>query len=148
MNGFKWGLMGLLALGLSTASLAQDRLISPGAGTAERKAILDGVRPAVELKLQAEVQFVVNSIQAYKGWAMVNANPQRKDGRKFDVVKLFGKNESMQMDGLTVTALLQRRGGNWVLVEHMIGATDIWWEKYCHEKPRRIPAEVLGVCPN
>jgi hypothetical protein len=79
---------------------------------------------------------------------MVNANPQRKDGRKFDVVKLFGKNESMQMDGLTVTALLQRRGGNWVLVEHMIGATDVWWEKYCHEKPRRIPAEVLGVCPN
>jgi len=147
MNGFKWGIAGLLALVFSSVSLAQDRLISPGVGTAERKAILDGVRPAVELRLQGEVQFVVNSIQAYKGWAMVNAQPQRKDGRRFDAAKLFGKNESMMMDGLTVTALLQRRGGNWVLVEHKIGATDVWWMGYCDEKPRRIPAEVLG-CPN
>ena len=78
---------------------------------------------------------------------MVNADPQRKDGRKRDAVKLFGKNETMQIGGLTVTPLLQRRGCNWISVEHMIAATDVWWARYCHEKPRRIPAEVLGVCP-
>jgi len=130
-----------------TAVHAQDRLISPGQGTPERKAILDGVRGVVEQKLKGEVVFAVNDIRAYKNWAFVMADPQRKDGKKFDIVKLFGKETSQQMDGLKVSAVLQRKGTEWVLVQHMIGATDVWWSEYCDDKARKIPKEVLGVCP-
>lgn len=126
---------------------AQDRLISPGQGTPERKAILDGVRGVVEQKLKGEVVFAVNDIRAYKNWAFVMADPQRKDGKKFDIVKLFGKETSQMMDGLKVTAVLQRKGTEWVLVQHMIGASDVWWSEYCDDKSRKIPKEVLGVCP-
>lgn len=126
---------------------AQDRLVSPGQGTPERKAILDGVRPVVEQKLKGEVVFVVNDIRAYRNWAFVMADPQRKDGKKFDIVKLFGKEASQHMDGLKLTAVLQKKGADWVLVEHMIGATDVWWSSYCDDKARKVPKEVLGVCP-
>ena len=145
----KNGFLGMaLAASLALAAQAQDKLISPGQGTPERKAILDGVRPVVEQKLKGEVVFAVNDIRAYKNWAFVMADPQRKDGKRFDIVKLFGKETSQMMDGLKVTAVLQRRGADWVLVEHMIGATDVWWTSYCDDKTRKVPKEVLGVCPN
>lgn len=137
----------MLGVAFFSAVQAQDRLISPAQGTPERKAILDGVRGVVEQKLKGEVVFSVNDIRAYKNWAFVMADPQRKDGKKFDIVKLFGKETSQQMDGLKVTAILQRKGAEWVLVEHMIGATDVWWSSYCDDKSRKIPKEVLGACP-
>ena len=129
----------------SSGALAQDTLTSPAMGTPERKAILDGLRPTVERRLKSELRFSVSDIRAYKGWAMVTALPQRKDGGTLDIGQLFGE-QSEYMDGLTVTAVLQRKGAEWVLVEHMIGATDVWWQKFCDERPRRVPSEVLGVC--
>lgn len=144
----KFFAVALLMASIGSTAQAQDRLVSPGQGTPERKAILDGVRPAVEQKLKGEVVFAVNDIRAYKNWAFVMADPQRKDGKRFDIVKLFGKETSQMMDGLKVTAVLQRRGTEWVLVEHMIGATDVWWTSYCDDKARKVPKEVLGVCPN
>ncbi len=125
---------------------AQERLISPGQGTPERKAVLDALRPAVEKELKGEVIFVVDTIRAYRNWAFVMANPQRKDGKKFDIVQIFGRDRSQHMDGLKVTALLQRRGSQWVLIEHQIGATDVWYADYCDNKAHKVPKELLEVC--
>jgi hypothetical protein len=143
-----WVVACFLASALMMNVQAQERLISPGQGTPERKAVLDAVRPAVEQKLKGEVVFVVREIRVYKNWAFVFADPQRKDGKKFDSVRLFGKETSQMMDGLTVTALLQRSGSQWVLVDHWVGATDVWWSSYCDDNVRKVPKEVLGVCPS
>ena len=142
-------LVGFFLVSALTMNLqAQERLINPGPGTPERKAILDAVRPAVEQKLKGEVVFVVNEIRVYKNWAFVMADPQRKDGKRFDSVRLFGKETSQMMDGLGVTALLQRKGSQWVLFEHGLGATDLWYSSYCDDNVRKVPKEVLGVCPS
>ena len=41
------------------------------------------------------------------------------------------------MDGLRVDAVLRKRGGRWLVVEHAIGATDVW---YCDVGPRSLKA--------
>ena len=41
------------------------------------------------------------------------------------------------LDGLRVDAVLRKRGGRWLVVEHAIGATDVW---YCDVGPRSLKA--------
>ena len=100
---------------------------SPAApGTAQRRAILDALRPAVEARLGPNVEFVVDRISVAQGWALVFANPQRRGGAPIDGRAIFG-DDIDNMDGLTVTAILRFQGGRWNLVDHAIGATDVWY---------------------
>jgi hypothetical protein len=41
------------------------------------------------------------------------------------------------MDGLRVDAVLRRQPAGWTLVDHALGATDVW---YCDVGPREIKA--------
>ena len=100
----------------------------PAPGTAQRRAILDALRPAVERRLGPDVEFVVRDIRIAQGWAFVNADPQRRGGGRIDGRRYFGE-DFEYMDGLAVTALLRFRNGRWNLVDHAIGATDAW---YCN----------------
>lgn len=95
-------------------------------GSAQRRAILDALRPAVEARLGPNVEFVVDRISVAPGWALVYANPQRRGGAPIDGRAIFGDGFEM-MDGLTVTAILRFQGGRWTLVDHAIGATDVWY---------------------
>ena len=93
---------------------------------AQRRAILDAVRPAIEQRLGAPVEFVVQRIAVEDGWALVIADPQRPRGRRIDGRRIFGK-DFEYMDGLTVNAVLRLTGGRWRLVDHAIGPTDVWY---------------------
>lgn len=97
----------------------------PRAGSAQRVAILNAIRPAVELELGRKIEFVPSCVQVWKGWALVAAQPRRKGGKKIDPRILPDWDNR---DGLTVTALLQYRYGRWNLVGHAIGATDVWYD--------------------
>jgi len=101
---------------------------------AERKAVLDALRPAVETKLGPNVEFVVQVIRVEDGWAFVMADPQRKGGKAIDGRRIFGEDFD-NMDGLRVDAALQRRNGRWEVVDYGIGATDVW---YCDVGPRTL----------
>ena len=103
---------------------------------AERKAVLDALRPAVETKLGPNVEFVVQVIRVEDGWAFVMADPQRKGGKAIDGRRIFGEDFD-NMDGLRVDAALQRRNGRWEVVDYGIGATDVW---YCDVGPRSLKA--------
>ena len=98
----------------------------PAPGSAERRSILDALRPSVEARLGRNVEFVVTTIRVDKGWAFVMADPQRRGGRPIDGRAIFGEHFD-DMDGLTVTAVLENRGGRWRVVDHAIGATDAWY---------------------
>jgi hypothetical protein len=115
------------ALGLlPTAALAQVNAVAPPqVRSAQRVAILNAIRPAVELELGRNIEFVPSCVQVWKGWALVAAEPQRKGGRKIDRRILADWDNR---DGLTVTALLRFRYGRWNLVGHAIGATDVWYD--------------------
>lgn len=108
-------------------------------GTAQRRAILDALRPAVEARLGPDVEFVVDRISVSPGWALVFANPQRRGGAPIDGRAIFG-DDIDSMDGLAVTAILRFQGGRWNLVDHAIGATDVW---YCDGRTGA-PASLIG----
>ena len=113
---------------LSTAWAAEaqvNAVAPPRVHSAQRAAILNAIRPAVELELGRNVEFVPSCVQVWKGWALVAAEPQRQGGRKIDRRILPDWDNR---DGLTVTALLQFRYGRWNLVGHAIGATDVWYD--------------------
>jgi hypothetical protein len=123
-----------LAAGAGTAPAqraAVSATASPAAGSPQRRAILDALRPAVERRLGPDVEFVVGEMRVANGWAFVSATPQRRGGRPIDGSRHFRNFD--EMDGLTVTALLHFRT-RWTLVEHVIGATDAW---YCGRGPSR-----------
>ena len=105
---------------------------APAAGSAQRRAIIDALRPAIEHRIGPNVEFVVSQIRVANGWAFIMANPQRRGGRPIDGRPYFENFE--EMDGLTVTAILRFQRG-WTLVDHAIGATDAW---YCDGGPSRV----------
>ena len=114
--------------GDSSAQAQVSATAVPAPGTAQRRAILDALRPTIERQLGPNVEFVVRDIRIAQGWAFVNADPQRRGGGRIDGRRHFG-DDFDNMDGLTVTALLRFRNGRWNLVDQAIGATDAW---YCN----------------
>ena len=115
---------------LLAAALAMAAAPEP----AVRKAVLDALRPAVEARLKTKVEFVVAVIRVEGGWAFVVADPRHRGGKPIDGYRLFGEHFG-NMDGLRVDAVLRRQGGRWRLVDHGIGATDVW---YCDVGPRAL----------
>jgi hypothetical protein len=109
-------------------------LIAAAPAPAERKAVLDALRPAVEARLGPNVEFVVAHLRVEDGWAFVIADPQRKGGKPIDGWGIFGEHFD-NMDGLRTEAVLKRTKGRWRVVDWGIGATDVW---YCDVGPRKL----------
>jgi hypothetical protein len=134
------------ALALLLAALAAPAVAQPGtsagapatAGSVQRRAILDALRPAVERQLGPRIEFRVDSIRVRDGWATVHAEPQRRGGGRLDPRRYLSPEQLEFADGVGVSAVLRHRAGRWQLVEHRIGATDVW---YCGEV---LPASVRG----
>ena len=68
----------------SAVSAQVSAVAPPRAGSAQRGAILNAIRPAVELELGSNVEFVPSCMQVWKGWALVAAEPQRGIDIDFD----------------------------------------------------------------
>ena len=97
------------------------------AGSAQRAAIMDAMRPAVERELRGPVEFLVQRVSVRDGWALVMADPQRPGGGRIDPADIYPDDQAEFMDGLTVSAILRFSGNGWTLVDHRIGATDAWY---------------------
>ena len=111
-------------------------LVEPAAGSELRKSVLNGLRPAVQRQLGPNVEFKVTLIRVQGDWAFVIVDPQRKGGKPIDGWRIFGEHFG-NMDGLRAEGVMRRQGGRWVLVDHAIGATDVW---YCDVGPRSLKA--------
>lgn len=135
--------LGALALPLSgTPALGQRAsAYSVAPDAAQRRAILDAIRPAVEARLGPNVEFVVHELRIVRGWAFVAATPQRRGGWSINGYDYFPDFD--EMGGLEVQAVLRLRGGRWTVVEQDIGATDVW---YCDMGPSGLtPACTVGM---
>ncbi len=115
----------------------------PAKGSAERAAVLDALRPAIEAEMRGPVEFVVATLRTTAKWAFVQVDPQRPGGAAIDVEDTSFAGEADMMDGLTVFALLRFQSGRWNLVEHVVGPTDVayldWAERF------GAPQAVLGL---
>ncbi|HEY5711826.1 MAG TPA: hypothetical protein VIT38_08020 [Allosphingosinicella sp.] len=123
-------LVALALLGAAPAASAFAQAVyasaQPAPNSPQRRAILDALRPAVARALGNPIEFVVTTARVHDGWALVVAEPQRPGGGRIDIRRAYPRDWE-NMDGLTVTAILRFRGGRWTLVDHAIGATDVWY---------------------
>lgn len=117
-------LVTLLAVALTFVGAAPAAAQVSGA---QRRAILDALRPPIERRLQGRVEFVVRRIAVRDGWALVIADPQRPGGGRIDGRRYFAADDWEVMDGLTVNGVLRLSRGRWRLVDHAIGPTDVWY---------------------
>lgn len=115
----------------------------PAKGSAERAAIMDTLRPAVEAEMRGPVEFVVTTIRVTPNWAFVQVEPQRPGGGVIDPEETGFAGDTDMMDGLTVYGLMGFQAGRWNLIDHMVGPTDVgyagWQQRY------GVPAALLGL---
>ena len=104
--------------------------------SAQRRAILDALRPTIVRELRSPVEFVVRRLGVEQGWALVIADPQRPGGGAIDARHLPDAGER---DGLTVYAVMRFQSGRWTVHDHVVGPTDVW---YCGM--RGPPPSLLG----
>lgn len=100
----------------------------PGRGSDERGAILNTLRPVLEVRVGPPVEFVVNWIRSGDGWAFVHVSPQRPGGSPIDLRYTTLASQIEYMDNLETYALLRFQYGRWNLVDFVIGPTDVFWQ--------------------
>lgn len=130
-----------LALILAPGALAQ-KPVTPPSGSPLRKAILDGLRPAIEKDLKLRVEFVVKTLNVLGDWAFLDASVQKKGGGKIDFTRTRYA-EAIRAEafgGPTTFALMRRRGKSWKPVDWVVGPSDVtyagWAKQY--DAPRRL----------
>ena len=108
--------------GLAAAQVNGTAAAAPN--SAQRRAILDALRPVIARELRSTVEFVVLRLGVEQGWALVIAEPQRPGGGAIDGRHLPYYEDR---DGLTVYAILRFQRGRWAVHDHVIGPTDVWF---------------------
>jgi hypothetical protein len=99
-------------------------------GSAQRRAILDALRPGVVEAMRGPVEFVVEQMEVKDGWALVLAQPQRPGGGRIDPRTVLPADQLEFTDGLRIDALLRFKGGKWMPEDFKVGATDVWYVCY------------------
>ena len=126
----------LMTLLVAPAISAQSRPYTPDKGSAERKAISDAVRVPVGKKLKQEVIFKIDHLKAQSGWAFLMGTPRRPDGGPIDYRNTaFAEAQKAGAFDDGVMALLHKVGGQWRVVQYVIGATDVaylGWDRRFH----------------
>lgn len=132
----------LALLLISAASLTFSQpATTPKTGSAERKAILDGIRPLAEKKLKQKIIFQVQILKTSKGFAFLTARPLKPNGKSIDWSKtVWAQDIKEGVFDEQVMALLKKSGTKWKVLEWTLGATDFpaleWVEK--HRAPKSI----------
>ncbi|HMO07232.1 MAG TPA: hypothetical protein PKD10_06230 [Paracoccaceae bacterium] len=108
----------------------------PPRGSAERRALMDAVRPMAEQLFGPPVEFMVHRLRVSGDLAFASVGAQRPGGGQIDVRRTPGWVQGYFMEDAHHTggqAILVRRGGQWVVVDIVFGATDVWWVSpdYC-----------------
>jgi hypothetical protein len=121
---------------------AQTRAYTPEKGSAERKAITDALRVPVQKKLKRQVIFKIDHLKVQNGWAFLLGAPRRPDGGELDYHGTpYAEAYNAGAFGDDIMALLHKVGGQWRVVQYVIGATDVaylgWARKF------QAPAEIF-----
>ncbi|MDQ2093759.1 hypothetical protein [Rhodalgimonas zhirmunskyi] len=141
---------------LICATMARADYVEPARGSADRKALMDALRPHAEWVLGKPVEFVISELRLAQGqglpgpvaFAMVRA--QRPGGGKIDLTTTPGVKrgdyDPGYMDGSSFQALYRKVSDTWVAVHWEVGATDAWWydPALCEEYFAVIPEACAG----
>ena len=126
----------LITLLVAPALSAQSKPYTPDKGSAERKAITDALRVPVERKLKQEVIFKIDHLKAQNNWAFLMGTPRRPDGGPIDYRNTaYAEAQKAGAFDDGVMALLHKVGGQWRVVQYVVGATDVaylGWDRKFH----------------
>jgi hypothetical protein len=101
---------------------------TPARGTAERSAIMDAARGPVANDIGQAVIFVVSVLRSDGHWAYLQATPIQPNGSALNWNKTnFAADWRADAMSDTVMVLLSNDGGDWHVVDHVIGPTDVYW---------------------
>jgi hypothetical protein len=109
---------------LFAVGVAGQGVYEPEKGSAERKAILDALRVPVEKSLKQKITFVTDDFKVQGNWAFVSGRPTRPDGSRPDLSKTAWVGGEDLFDD-NFFGLLRKTGGNWRVVKHALGCTDV-----------------------
>lgn len=115
----------------------------------DRAAIMDGLRARVKPDLaNQDIVFNVSgqqgSLRMDRGWVFLMGTIEiRGTGRPPTTAGTIYQDADREglFDGFRIEALLQKQGNRWVVVEHGIGTTDVWYagiEERYSQTPRSI----------
>jgi hypothetical protein len=114
---------------------------TPKPGSPERKVLMDTLRAPVERDLKMPVIFVVNhpdmNLRVERDWAFVCAQFRHPDGKPMGP-SYFANGDNSDL----VVALLHRVHGQWRVVTHDTGVSDVPWPGWPHQY--HCPAD---LCP-
>jgi hypothetical protein len=109
---------------LTVAAFAQ--VTTPKMGSADRTAMMNALRVPIEKAVKQKVQFKVNYLKMSNGWAFMKGIPQQKGGKPINYRKTpFQEDIDAGAFDDWVCALFHKKNGKWVLVTHVLGATDV-----------------------
>lgn len=116
----------LLLIAMCSAAAAERCPYTPAVGSAERKAIMDALRGPVEAELNQNIKFVAKQFTVCRGWAFLEAEPQRPGDHEVDWSITPYRDEVQEgICGGYVHALLVRDAGHWRVREKIICASDV-----------------------
>ncbi|NTU54014.1 MAG: hypothetical protein HGA97_10020 [Chlorobiaceae bacterium] len=127
---------------ISTMALSSgihSQVQHPAFGTSGRKAILDGLRPAVEGDLGQKVVLVVHTLNVQDGFAFLVGIPRATSGGKIDYsrTRYATEMEAGLLDGgedAPIYAVLRLNGAKWEVLTFVIGPTVVayadWWRRF------------------
>ncbi|WP_336971779.1 hypothetical protein [Sphingobium aromaticiconvertens] len=142
-----WAAMASLALPVAASALPNHSMLSHDLAVGEptRKALLDVLRPVIARDLGQPVRFVVTVLRTQDGWAFAHVVPQTATGGAIDFSKTRHA-ERLQagiLDGPDIYALMENRGGRWIVRDFVVGPTDVtyagWPDDY------GAPAALFGL---
>jgi len=121
----------------SGTEAAESPYWTPQLGDAERKPILDALRPEIEEATIGPVRFVVEVLRTDGEWAYIQAIPQRRGGQPLEWWSTPRFAEAWKNGDMSeiVMGLVRYddEEGEWVLVDHVIGPTDVHWYNWIDE---------------
>ncbi len=96
-------------------AIGRGDVVTPPAGSSERKAILDGLRPTFERALGAPVEFRVSTLRAAAGFAWLVVHPQRPNGAAISKTDWDRGVGPCEQDRTTAVAQfwMRKRDGSW-----------------------------------
>lgn len=117
-----------LRVAQSTTPASPDDYSTPARGSKERAAMMDAARGPISSGIGQTVIFVISTLRTDGEWAYLQATPKNPDGSNLDWSKtlLADEWEAGMMDDV-VMVLLRKTDGQWTVVDHVIGPTDVFW---------------------
>lgn len=123
--------LAVLALVLVGAQALAQSHYEPARGSAERRALMDAIRPNAESVLGAPVEFVVGTLRVSGDVAFAMLRAQRPGGAAIDIrttpVFAQGLYDPEGGDPRDIEALFVRQGNRWVVADWGSASTDVWW---------------------